>query len=257
MDLLLSNDDGVSAPGLKALAAELKKIAKVTVIAPDRDRSGASNSLTLDRPLKPTYHDNGFVSLPGTPTDCVYLGIYCVVDGMPDRVVSGINAGANLGDDVLYSGTVAAAMEGRRLSQPAIAVSLVRLESDDLMHYETAAIVVRRILEQANTLSLSAKTVLNVNVPNLPLGQLKGIEITRLGHRSPAETPHVVEDPRGHKAFWLAGSGKEDDGGPGTDFYAVSQGYVSITPLQFDMSHYESFDPAKSWLSELDLLVQD
>lgn len=254
MNLLLSNDDGVSAPGLEILARELQKIASVTVIAPDRDRSGASNSLTLDRPLKPTYHENGFISLPGTPTDCVYLGIYCIVDEKPERVVSGINAGANLGDDVLYSGTVAAAMEGRRLPKPSVAVSLVRMGADDKMHYETAAIIVRRLLEQAGTLSLSPKTVLNINVPNLPLDEIKGIDLTRLGHRSPAETPHVVEDPRGDASYWLAGSGKEDDGGIGTDFYAVSQGRVSITPMQFDMSHYESFDQISSWLGECNLL---
>lgn len=257
MSLLLSNDDGVSAPGLEILAAELKKIAAVTVIAPDRDRSGASNSLTLDRPLKPTHHDNGFISLPGTPTDCVYLGIYCVVDSKPDRVVSGINAGANLGDDVLYSGTVAAAMEGRRLPKPSIAVSLVRMGADDYMHYETAAIIVRRLLQRADALRLSPKTVLNINVPNLPIDEIKGVDITRLGHRSPAETPHVVMDPWGDESYWLAGSGTEDDGGVGTDFYSVSEGRVSITPIQFDMSHYESFDQVGSWLDQCNLLELD
>ncbi|MDF1644427.1 MAG: 5'/3'-nucleotidase SurE [Pseudomonadales bacterium] len=254
MELLLSNDDGVNALGLEVLARELQKIASVTVIAPDRDRSGASNSLTLDRPLKPSYHENGFISLSGTPTDCVYLGIYCIVDKKPERVVSGINAGANLGDDVLYSGTVAAAMEGRRLPRPSIAVSLVRMGMDDKMHYETAAIIVRRLLEQADTLALSPKTVLNINVPNLPLNEIKGIDLTRLGHRSPAETPHVVKDPRGDESYWLSGSGKEDDGGVGTDFHAVSKGRVSITPMQFDMSHYESFDHISSWLGDCNLL---
>ena len=255
MNLLLSNDDGFSAPGLTILAEELEKIATITVVAPDRDRSGASNSLTLDRPLKPTYHDNGFISLPGTPTDCVHLGTYCFVDEEPDRVVSGINAGANLGDDVLYSGTVAAAMEGRRLSQPAIAVSLVRVGAGDGMHYRTAAVIVRKLLEHAGTLSISPKTVLNINVPNLPLKELTGVEITRLGHRSPAATPHMVKDPRGDKSYWLAGSGKEDDGGEGTDFYAISQGRVSITPLQFDMSHFDSFDQANSWLAQFNVAV--
>ena len=257
MKLLLSNDDGVSAPGIEILAAELDKIADITVVAPDRDRSGASNSLTLDRPLKPRYHDNGFIGLPGTPTDCVYLGLYCFIDGLPERVVSGINAGANLGDDVLYSGTVAAAMEGRRMAKPSIAVSLVRLPNEKYMHYETAAIIVRRMLEQEDTLSMPPKTVLNINIPNVPIEEIKGIEITRLGHRSPAENPHVVDDPWGDKSYWLAGSGKEDDGGIGTDFYAVSQNRVSITPLQFDMSFYESFDQIGVWLDQANLLDQD
>ena len=184
----------------------------------------------------------------------MHLGAYCFVDNEPQRVVSGINAGANLGDDVLYSGTVAAAMEGRRLSHASIAVSLVRLEPNDAMHYHTAAVIVRRLLEQANPLVLAPKTVLNINVPNLPLADITGIEITRLGHRSPAEQPHIVEDPRGAKSYWLAGSGKEDDGGSGTDFFAVSQKRVSITPLQFDMTHHKSFDNVSAWLDTHNLL---
>jgi len=251
MNLLISNDDGVFAPGIAALTRELARLGTLTVVAPDRDRSGASNSLTLDRPLYPRTHDNGFISIAGTPTDCVHLGIHSLSAQPPDRVVSGINAGANLGDDVLYSGTVAAAMEGRALHATPIAVSLVRQGENELHHYQTAAIIVRRLIEQADRLHLEPRTVLNVNVPDLPLDQLQGIKLTRLGHRGVSPGPTPFQDPRGRQGYWIGQMGLEQDAGPGTDFDAVRHGYVSVTPLQIDMTRYEAFDTLTRWLESL------
>ncbi len=251
MKLLLSNDDGVEAPGLQALAAELEQIAEVVVVAPDRDRSGASNSLTLDRSLHPRNLPNGFVALSGTPTDCVFLGLNGLFPDQPQRVVSGINAGANLGDDVLYSGTVAAAMEGRALGAPSLAVSLARLAEEPLEHYATAAAVVRRMLTQDEPLVLAPRTVININVPNLPLDEIEGVRLTRLGHRGRAQQPMKVTDPRGNPGFWIGGTGEPEDGGPGTDFDAIREHCVSVTPLQVDMTRHESFDLLSDWLIQL------
>ncbi|MEH6470306.1 MAG: 5'/3'-nucleotidase SurE [Halopseudomonas sp.] len=247
MRILISNDDGVHAQGLSTLVALLAEQFETLVVAPDRDRSGASNSLTLDRPLEPQRLANGFVSVNGTPTDCVHLGISGLFDFIPDIVVSGINAGANLGDDVLYSGTVAAAMEGRYLHKPAIAVSLVGRQ-----HFTSAAVIVSQLLPQLGALNLAARTVLNLNVPDLPLEQIKGIHVTRLGHRSLATQPVRSVDPRGRERFWISAAGDAEDAGPGTDFYAVTQGYVSITPVQADMTQYSGFDNLGSWLEELE-----
>lgn len=246
MQILISNDDGVHAPGLATLAEALAEQYPIKIVAPDRDRSGASNSLTLDRPLEPHCQANGFISINGTPTDCVHLGISGLFDFQPDMVVSGINAGANLGDDVLYSGTVAAAMEGRYLSKPAIAVSLAGSK-----HFDTAAQVVARLLPQLGRLSLAPRTVLNINVPDLPLEQIQGHYVTRLGHRYLASKPVRSVDPRGRERFWISAAGAAEDDGPGTDFYAVAQGYVSITALQADMTQYSGFDNLSSWLEEL------
>lgn len=225
MNILISNDDGVYAPGLSALADMLARDAgSVCVVAPDRNRSGASNSLTLDRPLQAHSHDNGFISLNGTPTDCVHLGVSGLFsdDVAPDLVVSGINAGANLGCDVLYSGTVAAAMEGRNCRLPPIAVSLCSFHPQ---HYDTAAHIIRELVARLESLVIAPRTVLNVNVPDLPLAQIKGMQVTRLGYRLAGEAPVRVQDPRGRTHYWIAGTGAAADASPGTDFHAIDEGY--------------------------------
>ena len=245
MRILISNDDGVTAPGLAALYAALADYADCVVIAPEQDKSGASSSLTLDRPLHPHTLANGFISINGTPTDCVHLGIHGLLEQQPDMVVSGINLGANLGDDVLYSGTVAAALEGRFLDRPSFAFSLVSRQVDNL---PTAAFFARKLLEAHATLDLPPRTVLNVNIPNLPLDKIRGIQLTRLGHRARAAAPVRVVDPRGKAGYWIAAAGDVEDGGPGTDFHAVMQGYVSITPLQLDRTFGDGFKHLNGWL---------
>lgn len=239
MKILVSNDDGVMAPGIRILATELAQIADVDVVAPDRNKSGASNSLTLRDPIRIRTLDNGYHSVEGTPTDCVHLALTGFLESSIDIVVSGINEGANLGDDILYSGTVAAAMEGRYLGLPAIAISMV---GDNSLHYETAAAVARQLVMKLNTTRLPSQTILNVNVPNLPLNQIKGMQVTRLGTRHGAEPVVKEYDPRGRPIYWIGPPGMEADAGPGTDFYAVNMGYVSITPLHLDMTHYKMFD---------------
>ena len=249
MKILISNDDGVFSPGLEALAQALSEVAQVQIVAPDRNRSGASNALTLTRPVDAHLHENnGFFSLNGTPTDCVHMGISGLFGMLPDIVVSGINAGANLGDDVIYSGTVAAAMEGRALGLPPIAISLA---SHDPQYYATAAAVAKNILMNIEKLRLPARTVLNINVPDLPLSEIKGIHITRLGHRAAAGKPEAVADPRGKIRYWVAGAGDAVDKEPGTDFYAIEHGYVSITPLHIDMTLYAGMDSLGEWLGDL------
>jgi 5'-nucleotidase len=248
MRILISNDDGVMAPGLAALHAALADCGECVVIAPDQDKSGASSSLTLDRPLHPHTLANGFISLNGTPTDCVHLGLNGLLDLQPDMVVSGINLGANLGDDVLYSGTVAAALEGRFLERPSFAFSLLSRLSDNL---PTAAHFARLLVKAHEQLDLPPRTVLNVNIPNLPLEHIRGIQLTRLGHRARAAAPVKVVDPRGKIGYWIAVAGDAEDGGPGTDFHAVMQGYVSITPLQLDRTYRDGFSSLNSWLEGL------
>ncbi|ARQ75892.1 5'/3'-nucleotidase SurE [Pseudomonas fragi] len=245
MRILISNDDGVTAPGLAALYTALADYADCVVIAPEQDKSGASSSLTLDRPLHPHTLANGFISINGTPTDCVHLGIHGLLEQQPDMVVSGINLGANLGDDVLYSGTVAAALEGRFLDRPSFAFSLVSRQVDNL---PTAAFFARKLLEAHASLDLPPRTVLNVNIPNLPLDKIRGIQLTRLGHRARAAAPVRVVDPRGKAGYWIAAAGDVEDGGPGTDFHAVMQGYVSITPLQLDRTFGDGFKHLNGWL---------
>lgn len=250
MRILVSNDDGVLAPGIKALANELATIADIEVVAPDRNRSGASNSLTLTRPLRVRQLENGYYSVEGTPTDCVHLALTGFLDPVSDMVVSGINEGGNLGDDVLYSGTVAAAMEGRYLGLPAIAISMV---GDNIKHYESAAIIARQLVLKLSTNRLPSQTILNVNVPNLPIEQIKGFQVTRLGTRHSSE-PLVKEyDPRGRPIFWIGPPGMEADAGAGTDFYAINSGCVSITPLHLDMTHYKIFDQLSHWLEDFTL----
>ena len=245
MRILISNDDGVMAPGLAALHGALAGYAECVVIAPDQDKSGASSSLTLDRPLHPHTLDNGFISLNGTPTDCVHLGLNGLLPDEPDMVVSGINLGANLGDDVLYSGTVAAALEGRFLQRPSFAFSFLSRQADNLA---TAAHFARLLVEAHERLDLPPRTVLNVNIPNLPLAHVRGIQLTRLGHRTRAAAPVRVVDPRGKAGYWIAAAGDAEDGGPGTDFHAVMQGYVSITPLQLDRTYQDGFNSLNAWL---------
>lgn len=250
MRILVSNDDGVSATGIRVLATELATAAEVEVVAPDRNRSGASNSLTLRDPLRVKKLDNGYYSVEGTPTDCVHLALTGFLEPVVDMVVSGINEGANLGDDILYSGTVAAAMEGRYLGLPAIAISMV---GDTNLHYETAAVIARQLVMKLSVNRLPSQTILNVNVPNLPLEQIKGLQVTRLGTRHGAE-PIVKEyDPRGRPIYWVGPPGLEADAGPGTDFHAINSGYVSITPLHLDMTNYKMFDQLSNLLYGIDL----
>lgn len=248
MKILISNDDGVHAPGIQALADELAEIAQVMVVAPDRNCSGASNSLTLTNPLRINSLDNGYISVNGTPTDCVHLAIRELYEDEPDIVVSGINAGANMGDDTLYSGTVAAAMEGRFLGLPAIAVSLVGRK---LQHYDTAAHYARVILQGLQQSPLPADQILNVNVPDLPLHEIQGIKVTRLGARHKAEGMVRTTDPAGREIFWLGPPGEEQDAGEGTDFGAIANGYVSITPLTVDLTAYRQIAQLQDWIDKL------
>ncbi len=238
MTLMLSNDDGVHAPGLRALAQALTDAGRdVLVVAPDRDRSGASNSLTLDRPLHPLHLDNGFISINGTPTDCVHLGVNAFYTDRCERVIAGINAGANLGDDVLYSGTVAAAMEGRFLAKTPIAVSLTGKQ-----HFATAARVLLELLPKLEQLRLPLNSVININVPDRVYDELNGFDITRLGHRQRSDNPVLTTNPRGKECYWISAAGDVADAGPGTDFHAIEQGKVSITPIQMDMTQHTALE---------------
>ncbi|MDD5035808.1 MAG: 5'/3'-nucleotidase SurE [Methylococcaceae bacterium] len=245
MHILLSNDDGYSATGLVTLAEALKEHADITVVAPERNRSGASNSLTLDRPLHSSIANNGFIKVDGTPTDCVHLAITGLLEREPDMVFAGINHGANLGDDVIYSGTVAAATEGRFLGLPAVAISLC---GPNPSHFRTAAQIAVRLLENIRRHPLPADTILNVNVPDLPLERIQGFRAARLGQRHKAEPVVRSIDPRGQEIFWVGAAGPEQDAGPGTDFHAIREGYVSITPLQIDLTRYESMERLNAWL---------
>ncbi|MDX1696883.1 MAG: 5'/3'-nucleotidase SurE, partial [Thiohalobacterales bacterium] len=236
---------GYQSEGIAVLAAALQEIADIRVVAPDRDRSGASNSLTLDNPIRARETDSGFTCVDGTPTDCVHLAITGLLDHEPDMVVAGINAGANLGDDVLYSGTVAAAMEGRFLGFPAIAVSLA---GERPVHFGTAARVAVDLVQRVMAGSLPADTILNVNVPDLPMEQINGIQATRLGHRHKSEPVVRMDDPRGRPVYWVGPCGLEQDAGPGTDFHAVRTGYVSVTPLDVDLTRYDAIDKLANWL---------
>jgi len=243
MKILISNDDGYMAEGIHALADAMSTLGDITVVAPDRNRSGASNSLTLENPLRVSKLDSGVYRVEGT--DCVHLAITGLLDDEPDMVVAGINAGANLGDDVLYSGTVAAAIEGRFLGLPAVAISL---NGHTATHYETAAWAAKKLISQLLTSSLPADTILNVNVPDLPIDKITGFESTRLGRRHKAEPVIKELDPRGRPMYWVGPAGEEEDAGPGTDFDAVNRGAVSVTPLQIDLTHYDAIDGVANWL---------
>ena len=251
MRILISNDDGVYAPGIAILADAMREIADIDVVAPDRNRSGASNSLTLDNPLRVKTIENGFISVEGTPTDCVHLALTGLLSETPDIVIAGINAGANLGDDVLYSGTVAAATEGRFLGLPSIAVSLV---GNELRHYETAAQLTKRIVENIKYMDIPPQTILNVNVPDIPLHVIQGFEVTRCGSRHCAEPTIKSTDPRGKDIYWVGLPGIEQDAGPGSDFYAVNQGKVSITPLKVDLTHHQAMSQLTEWVNNIDIV---
>lgn len=258
MEILISNDDGVYAEGIQVLAQALAKIATVKVAAPDRNRSGASNSLTLNRPIRVKPLSSGMLSIEGTPTDCVHLAITGLLERPPCMVVSGINEGPNLGDDVLYSGTVAAAIEGRFLGLPAIAISLASLShAVTEYHYQTAAKVAVRLVKHLMADPLPATTILNVNVPNVPIDELSGFEVTRLGTRHQAEPTITQLDPRGHTIYWVGPAGAEQEAGPGTDFHAVRMKRVSITPLQVDFTHYQAFEQLAKWTDGLNLEAKD
>ncbi|VAW98873.1 5'-nucleotidase SurE @ Exopolyphosphatase [hydrothermal vent metagenome] len=245
MHILLSNDDGFEATGIRCMADALTAVAEVTLVAPDRNRSGASNSLTLEDPIRAHQVSELIYKVDGTPTDCVHLAITGLLAKEPDIVVSGINAGANLGDDVLYSGTVAAAMEGRFLGLPAIAVSLVGTR---LQHYETAAQVVVGLLNDLANAPLPSDTILNINVPDLPRDEIAGIKTTRLGHRHKSEPVIRDKDPRGRDLYWVGPPGEEKEDGPGTDFDAVRNGYVSVTPLHVDLTRHSAIPDLTKWL---------
>ena len=248
MKILISNDDGYLAVGIHTLARHLSSIAGITVVAPERDRSGASNSLTLDSPIRAHLTDTGFYRVDGTPTDCVHLAITGLLDDEPDMVVSGINAGANLGDDVLYSGTVAAAMEGRFLGLPAIAVSLCAQSGHEFTHFDTAGRVALQLIQRLHQNPLPSDTILNVNVPDLPWDALQGFEVTRLGNRHRAEAMIKSRDPRGRPIYWIGPAGEEQDAGPGTDFHAIRAQRVSITPLQVDLTRHGTIGEIANWL---------
>ena len=245
MHILVSNDDGYLAEGLVALAAALSEHATISVVAPDKNRSAASNSLTLDMPLRATLAHNGFMKVDGTPTDCVHLAITGLLEQEPNMVFAGINHGANLGDDVLYSGTVAAATEGRFLGLPAVAMSLV---GDHPSYFDTAAQVAVILLKKILTSPLPDNTILNVNVPDVPFSELKGFKACRLGQRHKSEPIILSEDQRGRRIYWVGAAGAEQDAGEGTDFHAINNGYVSVTPLQLDLTWYERIETLTNWL---------
>ena len=245
MRILISNDDGYFAPGIERLAAALATHADVTVVAPERDRSGASNSLTLDRPLFVRRAPNGFLFVNGTPTDCVHLAVTGLLEHMPDMVVSGINLGANMGDDTIYSGTVAAATEGYLLGIPSLAISLA---SKTAAHFETAAQVAVDLV-QRHARTAAGPWLLNVNVPDVPPAELRGVRITRLGRRHKAEGVIRAKNPRGETVYWVGAAGEAADAGEGTDFEAVATNHVSVTPLQIDLTHRELMPGVAQWLA--------
>jgi len=243
--ILVSNDDGYRAEGLQRLADALRPLAEVTVVAPDRNRSGASNSLTLDVPLRVFPYGEGMFYVNGTPTDCVHLAISGYFDFQHDMVVSGINDGANLGDDVLYSGTVAAAVEGRFLGLPTMAISLVVREGH---HFATAARVASELVMRLQRTPLHASMILNVNVPDVPYEHLRGFRSTRLGHRHRSESIVRTRDPRGRPVYWVGPAGEGADAGEGTDFAAIAEGFVSVTPLQVDLTRHSAVGDVDEWL---------
>ena len=246
MRILVSNDDGYFAPGITVLADALARCADVTVVAPERDRSGASNSLTLDRPLSVRRAANGYLFVNGTPTDCVHLAVTGLLDALPDVVVSGVNYGANMGDDTIYSGTVAAATEGFLLGIPSVAISLV---AEGGGHFETAARVACDLVKRFEARPLDQPVLLNVNVPDVPYDLLQGIAVTRLGKRHKAEAVVKSTTPRGEVVYWVGAAGGAQDAGEGTDFHAAAKGMVSITPLQVDLTRYSQMQTIADWVA--------
>jgi 5'-nucleotidase len=251
MEFLISNDDGIEAIGIRVLADSMRDLGGVTIVAPDKNCSGASNSLTLDAPIRINELEVGVYRVSGTPTDCVHVALTGLLAEDPDIVVSGINAGANLGDDVIYSGTVAAAMEGRFLGYPAIAVSLVFGEDSKHHHYDTAGEAARRLVKQLQRDPLPADTILNVNVPDCPWSEIRGFEVTRLGNRHRAEPVIKSVDPRGQEMYWIGPAGAEQDAGPGTDFDAVRRNFISVTPIHVDLTRYQALDQVAGWVTAI------
>lgn len=248
MRILVCNDDGYFSPGITALAEAMAAFGQVTVVAPEADRSGASNSLTLDRPLYVRQSSNGFYYVNGTPTDCVHVAVTGFLPHRPDLVVSGINNSANLAEDTLYSGTVAAAMEGYLLGIPSVAFSLASRSFD---HLATAADVAKRVVAQLMAKPFAMPRLLNVNIPALPVGELAGFELTRLGRRHVAQPVETAISPRGEKVYWVGPPGAQREGGPGTDFHALSQSRVSITPLHVDLADTSGFEEVGQWLKNI------
>jgi 5'/3'-nucleotidase len=245
MRILLSNDDGYFAPGLICLAETLSDVADIVVVAPERDRSGSSNSLTLDRPLSLHKSHNGFFYVNGTPTDCVHLAVTGMLDVLPDMVISGVNNGANMGDDTIYSGTVAAATEGFLLGIPSLAVSLVDVSDGNFL---TASRVVADMVKRFVQNKIKAPILLNINVPDVKYDQLQGVDVTRLGRRHKAEGVIKSQSPRGNVVYWVGAAGPAQDAGEGTDFFSVQHNRVSITPLQIDLTQYDQLNLVKTWL---------
>jgi 5'-nucleotidase len=243
--ILVSNDDGYLAPGLQALVDVARRLGEITVVAPEQNHSGASNSLTLARPLSVNRAANGYFFVNGTPTDCVHIALTGLLDHRPDLVVSGINNGQNMGDDTLYSGTVAAAMEGHLFGIPSIAFSLV---DKGWTHLDAAAQWVARVLERYAAAPLAAPLLLNVNLPSRPAHEVCGIAVTRLGKRHPSEPVVRAQNPRGEPIYWIGAAGGAKDAGPGTDFHATAEGWVSVTPLQIDLTHDEQLPAIEAWL---------
>lgn len=248
MRILIANDDGYLSAGIRALYSAMQGLGEATIVAPDRNRSGASNSLTLSHPVHVRQHEPGIYSMEGTPTDCVHIALSGLLEHEQDMVVSGINDGPNMGDDVLYSGTVAAAIEGRHLGHPALAVSMAAHEP---VHYSTAAQVMRNVVMHLQDVPLPMNTILNINVPDVPFSELKGLRATRLGTRHPARQSIRQKSPRGETVYWIGPAGDIADDGPGTDFGAVRDGFVSITPLQIDLTRFDSLAPVAEWLGGL------
>jgi 5'-nucleotidase len=245
MRILVSNDDGYLAPGLAALARAMRPFGTVTVVAPEQNSSGASNSLTLSRPLTVSRTPDGIIFINGTPSDCVHIALTGLLDDPPDLIVSGINNGQNMGDDTIYSGTVAAAMEGFLFGVPSMAFSLV---DKGYAHLDTAAEMAAEVVRRHLERPLAGPVLLNVNIPNRPLAQLKGIAATRLGKRHPSEPVVRAVNPRGEAIYWIGAAGGAKEGGPGTDFHAVTDGFVSVTPLQIDLTHQGQLDGVRNWL---------
>lgn len=248
MRILVSNDDGYFSPGIAALAQAMRSFGEVTVVAPEADRSGASNSLTLDRPLYVRRSSQGFYYVNGTPTDCVHVAVTGFLDHRPDLVVSGINNSANLAEDTLYSGTVAAAMEGYLLGLPAIAFSLA---SRSFEHLETAVAVAQQVVRRLIDQPFAKARLLNVNIPSVPIGELQGYELTRLGRRHVAQPVETAVSPRGETVYWVGPPGGQREAGPGTDFHALNQSRVSVTPLQVDLGDSDGFQEVGPWLEKM------